>query len=431
MVAFASMSASSSFFRRPSARSALTSTGTSMRRRRSSSNTAASSPSKAISAARSGSSQASGRARAPAASRPWLTRSISAGVSSAASGAQMSDKTKVMASGGISEAGQGHKPVLVVAGPTASGKSALAARLARDFGGIVINADSMQVYRDLPILTAQPSEAAKAAVPHRLYGFLALDDVCSADRWATLARRGIDAAHDAGKLPILCGGTGLYPRALMQGFSPIPEVPADVRQAARDLMEEIGSAALRERLAAGDPMSAARLHANDRQRLVRAWEVLQATGRPISVWQTLPPVAPGDLRFLTFVLLPERTALYRACDLRFRAMLAEGAVGEVQGALTRYPDLYRPDRMPPEGGAKALGFWGLARHAWERSAVSEYTLAAAQQQTRNYAKRQGTWFRNQMPKENFISPEPPDMQFSESSYAGFSQKIRDFLLTEE
>ena len=341
----------------------------------------------------------------------------------------MSDKTNVMASGGISEAGQGHKPVLVVAGPTASGKSALAARLAREFGGIVINANSMQVYRDLPILTAQPSEAAKAAVPHRLYGFLALDDVCSADRWATLARQEIDAAHDAGKLPILCGGTGLYLRALMQGFSPIPEVPADVRQAARDLLEEIGSAALRERLAAGDPVSAARLHANDRQRIARAWEVLQATGRPISEWQTLPPSAPGDLGFLTFVLLPERTALYRACDQRFRAMLAEGALEEVRGALALYPDLYRPDRTPPEGGAKALGFWGLARHAWEGSAVSEDTVAAAQQQTRNYAKRQGTWFRNQMPNENFITPEPPDMQFSESSYAGISQKIRDFLLT--
>ena len=341
----------------------------------------------------------------------------------------MSDKTKVMASGGISDAGKGHKPALVVAGPTASGKSALAARLARDFGGIVINADSMQVYRDLPILTAQPSDAARSAVPHRLYGFLALDDVCSADRWATLARQEIDAAHGAGQLPVLCGGTGLYLRALMQGFSPIPEVPADVRQAARDLMEEIGSAALRERLAAGDPASAARLHANDRQRIARAWEVLQATGRPISEWQALPPVAPGDLRFLTLVLLPERAALYRACDQRFLAMLAEGALQEVQQALAHYPGLYRPDRAPPEGGAKALGFWGLARHAAEGSAVSEDTVAAAQQQTRNYAKRQGTWFRNQMPNENFITPEPPDMQFSESSYAGISQKIRDFLLT--
>ena len=342
----------------------------------------------------------------------------------------MSDKTKVMASGDISEAGQRHKPVLVIAGPTASGKSALAARLAREHDGTVINADSMQVYRDLPILTAQPSAAAKAAAPHRLYGFLALDDVCSADRWATLARQEIDAAHEAGKLPILCGGTGLYLRALMQGFSPIPDVPPDVRQAARDLLDQIGSAALRERLAAGDPASAARLHANDRQRIVRAWEVLQATGRPISDWQTLPPVAPGDLTFLTFVPLPERTALYRACDARFLAMLAEGALQEVQQALVRYPDLYRPDRAPPEGGAKALGFWGLARHAREGSAVSEETIAAAQQQTRNYAKRQGTWFRNQIPSGNFITPEAPDMQFSESSYAGISHKIRNFLLTE-
>jgi tRNA dimethylallyltransferase len=111
-------------------------------------------------------------------------------------------------------------------------------------------------------------------------------------------------------------------------------------------------------------------------------------------------------------------------------MLAKGALEEVRRALALYPELYRPDRMPPEGGAKALGFWGLARHAWEGSAVSEDTIAAAQQQTRNYAKRQGTWFRNQMPSENFITPEPPDMQFSASSYAGISQKIRDFLLTE-
>ena len=334
-----------------------------------------------------------------------------------------------MASGGISEAEQGHKPVLVVAGPTASGKSALAVRLARDLDGIVINADSMQVYRDLPILTAQPRATEQAMVPHRLYGFLALDDVCSAERWATLARREIDAAHHAGKVPILCGGTGLYLRALMQGFSPIPDVPADVRQAARDLLNEIGSAALRERLAVGDPVSAARLHANDRQRIVRAWEVLQATGKPLSEWQQMPPAAPADLRFLSFVLLPERAALYRACDQRFLAMLRHGAMAEVRAALERYPDLYRPDRAPPEGGAKALGFWGLAGHAWEGSEPSAETIAEAQQQTRNYAKRQGTWFRNQMPNENFITSEPPDMQFSESSYAGISQKIRGFLLT--
>jgi tRNA dimethylallyltransferase len=341
-----------------------------------------------------------------------------------------------MASADISEAAEahkrqraGHKPVLVVAGPTAGGKSALALRLARAFDGVVINADSMQVYRDLPILTAQPSEADMAAVPHRLYGFLALDDVCTAERWAGLARQEIDAAHAAGKLPILCGGTGLYLRALMQGFSPIPDVPADVRRAARDLLDEIGSPALRERLAARDPASAARLHANDRQRIVRAWEVLQATGRPLSEWQALAPTGPADLRFLTLVLLPERAALYRACDERFTAMLKRGAMVEVKRTLDRYPGVYRSGGQPPEGGAKALGFWGLARHVWQGSEVSAETIAAAQQQTRNYAKRQGTWFRNQMPNENFITPDTADMQFSESSYAGISQKIRYFLLT--
>jgi tRNA dimethylallyltransferase len=317
----------------------------------------------------------------------------------------------------------------VVAGPTASGKSALALKLARDFDGIVINADSMQVYRDLPILTAQPGDEDPAAAPHRLYGFLALDDVCSAERWAGLARREVDAAHNSGKLPILCGGTGLYLRALMQGFSPIPDVPAEVRQAARALLDEIGSAALRERLAVGDPVSAARLHANDRQRVVRAWEVLQATGRPLSEWQTLAPKPPADLRFLAFVLLPERAALYRACDDRFTSMLERGAMAEAKRALDRYPGLYRHGAPPPDGGANALGFWGLARHAWQGSEVSAKTIAAAQQQTRNYAKRQGTWFRNQMSTGNFITPNSGDMQFSESSYAGISQKIRGFLLT--
>jgi tRNA dimethylallyltransferase len=338
-----------------------------------------------------------------------------------------------MANGGICETARAHKhpatpvrlPVVVVAGPTASGKSALAARLAHDFEGIVINADSMQVYRDLPILTAQPSAAEMAAVPHRLYGFLALDDACTADRWALLAKAEIDAAHVTGKLPILCGGTGLYLRGLMQGFSPIPDIPPEVRREARALLAEIGAPALHARLARHDPEIAARLHPNDPQRVARAWEVWVASGKPLSAWQKLPPNPPADLRFLVFVVLPERVVLYRRCDDRFLAMIQQGALGEVRGALDRYPLERRR-----EGGAKALGFAELAAAIAQPERLPEL-IRKAQQATRNYAKRQGTWFRNQMPQGNFITPDAEDMQFSESSYAQMRQKIRDFLLTEE
>lgn len=313
----------------------------------------------------------------------------------------------------------------MVAGPTASGKSALAAHLARAFDGIVVNADSMQVYRDLPILTAQPSGEEGAVPPHRLYGFLALDDSCSADRWARLALGEIEAAHAARKLPILCGGTGLYLRALMQGFSPIPEIPPEVREAARALLQEIGAPALRERLAAHDPETAARLHPNDPQRIARAWEVWRATGRPLSAWQKLPPTPPAGLRFLAFVILPERAALYRRCDARFLAMVGQGALDEVRRALALYP----PERRKGPG-FKALGFAELAQCAGHPERL-EVAIAAAQQATRNYAKRQVTWFRHQMANGNFITPDRADMQFSESSHAQMRQKIRDFLLTEE
>lgn len=282
----------------------------------------------------------------------------------------------------------------------------------------------MQVYRDLPILTAQPGAAELVAIPHRLYGFLALDDVCSADRWAGLALAEIAAARAAGRLPVLCGGTGLYLRGLMQGFSPIPDIAPQVRQAARSLLREIGAPALRERLAEHDPEIAARLHPNDPQRIARAWEVWLATGRPLSQWQKLPPTPPADLRFLTLVLQPERAELYRRCDARFRAMLERGALDEVRRALSLYP----PQRRQ-EGGAKALGFAQLAQCV-DHPERLESAVAAAQQATRNYAKRQVTWFRHQMANGNFISPDGGDMQFSESSYAGISQKIRAFLLTE-
>lgn len=312
-------------------------------------------------------------------------------------------------------------PVVIVAGPTASGKSALATDLAESLNGTIINADSMQVYRALPILTAQPDAADKARVPHRLYGFLDIDDACDAQRWAELAVGEIAAVLAAGGVPILVGGTGLYLRALTIGFSPMPEIPPNVRDAARALVAERGAPAVHGLLTVRDPISAERLKPMDGQRIARAWEVLEATGRPLSWWQERPPVAPTAHRFLNLVLNPDRATLYQAVDGRFQAMLARGALAEVAAA----------EGLPGKavaGGRKALGYPELAAVVAGRLPLDAACLAA-QQGTRRYAKRQLTWFRHQMPNANFISPDMPAMKFSQSYTAETRHKIRNFLLT--
>jgi tRNA dimethylallyltransferase len=311
--------------------------------------------------------------------------------------------------------------VVVIVGPTASGKSALALALAEELGGTIVNADSMQVYRDLPILTAQPDAAELRRVPHRLYAFLGLDDACDAQRWAELAVAEIGAALAAGRVPIVVGGTGLYIRALMTGFSPLPDIPAEIREQARRLVAEEGAAAIHARLMARDPATAARLKPGDRQRIARAWEVLDATGKPISWWQAQPPQPPTPHRFLPIVISPDRAVLYRSADTRFAAMMARGALDEVA----------RAEAIPHStagGGRKALGYAELAAVLAGAMPLDE-AIAAAQQATRRYAKRQQTWFRHQLASANFISPDMPAMKFSQSSMAQTRQKIRDFLLT--
>ncbi len=288
--------------------------------------------------------------------------------------------------------------------------------------------NSMQVYRDLPILTAQPDAASRAAAPHRLYGTLSLDDACTAARWAELALGEIHRALVQDRQPILVGGTGLYLKALIQGLSPIPEVPAAQRAASQELVAAHGAAALHARLAAADPEMAARLQPNDRQRVMRAWDVLQSTGRSLAWWQTQPGTPPRSaagelLRFQSFVVLPPRPALYEACERRFDAMLAAGALDEVRAALARYPAASRAG-----AGFKALGFRELAE-VLAGTVGLEAAAASARQATRNYAKRQSTWFRTQAPDAIFISPDAPAMKFSQSYHAGLRQNIRDFLLT--
>ncbi len=310
--------------------------------------------------------------------------------------------------------------VVILAGPTASGKSALALDLAEALEGVIVNADSMQVYRDLPILTAQPDAAEQGRVPHRLYGFLDLDDACDARRWADMAAAEIAAALAEGRVPIVVGGTGLYIRALTTGFSPLPAIPAGIRDAARRLVADMGAAEMHACLAQRDPVTAVRLKPGDRQRIARAWEVLEATGQSISWWQGQPPVPPTPHRFLSLVLAPERADLYRAVDARLAAMVARGAVEEVA----------RAEAKPASagGGRKALGYPEMAAVAAGVISLEE-ALPAAQQATRRYAKRQLTWFRHQVAEANFISPDMPAMKFSQSSTTQTRQKIRDFLLT--
>ncbi|MCA8931742.1 MAG: tRNA (adenosine(37)-N6)-dimethylallyltransferase MiaA [Rhodospirillaceae bacterium] len=278
------------------------------------------------------------------------------------------------------------RDLLVVAGPTASGKSALAADLAEELGGVVINADSMQVYRDLAILTARPDAAALARVPHRLYGVIDGAEACSAARWRDLAQVEIAKAQAAGLLPIVVGGTGLYLRALTGGLAPVPAIPSEIRAEALAMVETQGLAALRADLARRDPEMAGRLRPSDRQRLIRAWEVVVATGRSLAQWQADP--APPGPAARWVIVLPERAGLYAACNARLHAMVAAGALEEVRRLAARGLD---PD-LP---AMKALGVPDLAAHL--RGEVTlEAAIAAAQQATRRYAKRQTTWLRTQV-----------------------------------
>jgi len=306
--------------------------------------------------------------------------------------------------------------LLVIAGPTASGKSALASALAQEFGGIVINADSMQVYRGLPILTAQPNAEEQARLPHRLYGVFEPADLCSAGIWRTLAAEACQAAWAEGKLPVLVGGTGLYLRSLVEGLSPIPEIPEAVREASRALFAELGNARFYERLSQRDPAMASRLDPGNSQRLVRAWEVIEATGRSLADWQADPREGGLDADSATLLLTPPRDVLYANCDRRLELMLEAGALDEVAA-------LMRLGLDPALPVMKALGVAEFSAHLRGELSLEE-ALSLAQQATRRYAKRQTTWFRHQLIPEMRI-----DEQLSESLLEKIYVFIRQFLLT--
>ena len=289
--------------------------------------------------------------------------------------------------------------VLTIAGPTGSGKSALALELAEAYGGTIINADSLQSYRDLPILTAQPTQAAEKRIPHRLYGFLGARERGSAARWRALALDEIASATKAGCLPILVGGTGLYLRALEKGLAPIPEIPQEIRREAVELHRALGGAAFRERLAKLDPVAARRLASGDKQRLVRAFEVVRATGVPISVWHQERNSQP-PCRFWMILLAPAREQLYATCNERFIQMIEAGALAEAAALAQRGID---PD-LPV---MKALGLPELSSHLRGEMSLTA-AIAAAQRSTRRYAKRQMTWFRHQASPDLTLSAQFPE-----------------------
>jgi len=309
------------------------------------------------------------------------------------------------------------QPLLIVAGPTASGKSGLALALAVEFGGTVINADSMQLYRGLEILTAHPDAAAQSRAPHALYGVLDLATPASAGKWRALAVDAIERSRAAGRLPILVGGTGLYLRALLQGMAPIPPVPAAIRDQTRVLHTALGGPAFRARLAERDPEGAAKLNPGDTQRLIRAYEVVEATGKPLSYWQA-QQAEGADSPFRPFVLtvMPPRPDLHKSINERFLRMVERGALDEVRAVLGRTLDPMLP-------GMKALGVAELGQHLGGAISLAQAT-ELAKASTRQYAKRQATWFRHQLPPDHLLGA-----QFSERLLPEIFSIIRQFLLT--
>jgi tRNA dimethylallyltransferase len=294
---------------------------------------------------------------------------------------------------------------ILIAGPTASGKSALALALAERLGGVVINADSMQVYRDLRIITARPSSQHEASAPHRLYGHVDAAVNYSVGHWCADARAALDTARAEGRLPVLVGGTGLYFKALTQGLSAVPPTPPEIRAAVRARCDAEGPAALHAELARRDPAIAARLRPGDRMRIARALEVLEATGRSLADWHRdgMPAILNADDALKIFLDV-DRAELRRRIEARFDDMLASGAVEEVSALAARNLDPMLP-------AMKAHGVPWLRRYL-----TGEIGLAAAAEggksDTRRYTKRQVTWFRHQMPGWDWIAPEGAEQVIS-------------------
>ena len=288
--------------------------------------------------------------------------------------------------------------VILIAGPTASGKSALALELAAKLGGVIINADSMQVYRDLRIITARPTPDEERRVPHRLYGHVDAAENYSVGRWFGEAAAALADTFGQGRPAIMTGGTGLYFSTLTRGIAAVPPVPAEIRRVVRNRLTTEGVAALHQELSKRDPATAARLKPGDRARITRALEVVLATGRSLTQWHEDNMPARLDLAAAAKVfLMPNRDELGLRIDARFDAMMSAGALEEVRAFAARNLDPNLP-------AMKAHGVPWLIRHLKGEIAMAE-AVAQAKRDTRRYTKRQATWFRNQLPQFEWAEPQ--------------------------
>jgi tRNA dimethylallyltransferase len=288
--------------------------------------------------------------------------------------------------------------VILIAGPTASGKSALALALAEKLRGVVVNADSMQVYRDLRIITARPTLKDEQRAPHRLYGRVDAAENYSVGRWRTDVVATLETTKRYGRAAIVVGGTGLYFNVLIRGLAAVPAIPPEIRDTVRARLSSDGVSAIHNELKERDPAAAARLMPGDRARIARALEVVMATGRSILDWHEEGNAAALDAaRAAKIFLMPDRDELLRRVDARFDAMMAAGAMDEVQALAARNLD-------PELPAMKAHGVPWLVRHLRGETGVDE-AIEGAKRDTRQYTKRQVTWFRNQLPEFAFVEPE--------------------------
>ena len=283
---------------------------------------------------------------------------------------------------------------VIICGPTGSGKSSLALSLAEKFKGVIINADSVQIYREIKVLSGRPTSDDYRQAPHRLYGVMSIFKPCTLGIWRKMALETIKECDLSGHLPIICGGTGLYIKFLLNELSPIPDIPLSIKLEARKKLEELGNENFRELLLKNDPVSACRIKLGDTNRLLRAWEVFTATTKPLSYWHEQSRETGSKNKFFKVCLMPKREVLYSKCDKRFLDFVELGAIEEAEALnfITASPEL---------PASKTLGLLELIKYTKGELELSE-AIEQAQRTTRRYAKRQSTWFRHQFDEDLLI-----------------------------